>query len=197
MSFDFPILNYIQENFKSDFMDDLMTFFTRLGNAGLIWIILILILVIIPKTRRLGWTVALAVAMEALCNAAVKPVFARVRPCYINENVRMLIPRPADYSFPSGHSGASFAAASALFYRRRKDKNKLWLPSFILAALIAFSRLYLYVHYPTDVMAGVLLGILFGKLSDVLVRGMEVKVREKEPVRDAHADTESTVQDRK
>ena len=66
-------------------MDDLMTFFTRLGNAGLIWIILILILVIIPKTRRLGWTVALAVAMEALCNAAVKPVFARVRPCYINE----------------------------------------------------------------------------------------------------------------
>ena len=64
----------------------------------------------------------------------------------------------ADDSFPSGHTGASFSAVSALYAGR----SKLWIPSLILAVLIAFSRLYLYVHYPTDILAGAAIGIMAG-----------------------------------
>jgi undecaprenyl-diphosphatase len=87
-----------------------------------------------------------------------KPLIGRVRPCDVNTAVQLLIARPADFSFPSGHSASSFAAVFALYFRGAR----LWKPALALAVLIAFSRLYLYVHYPSDVLAGILIGAAIG-----------------------------------
>ena len=89
----------------------------------------------------------------------LKPLFARVRPCDVNQAVQLLIANPGGYSFPSGHTSASFAAASVLCFR---EKRKVAVPALLLAALIGFSRMYLYVHYPTDIAGGILLGTLMG-----------------------------------
>ena len=113
------------------------------------------------------------------CNLVLKPLVARVRPCDINTAVQLLIARPDDFSFPSGHTGASFAAVSALC----ASGNRLWIPSLILAVLIAFSRLYLYVHYLTDILAGAVIGIMAGwigtKLADAAGRGAAARLRRK------------------
>jgi undecaprenyl-diphosphatase len=95
-----------------------------------------------------------------VCNIVLKPLVARIRPFDVNTAVQLLIARPTDYSFPSGHTTAAFAATSALYFSRRR----LWIPALALAALIAFSRLYLYVHYPTDILAGIVVGIGVGYL---------------------------------
>lgn len=94
----------------------------------------------------------------------------RIRPCDINDAVRLLIPYPSDYSFPSGHTAVSFAAASALYFAGEKY---LWKAALVLAAFIAFSRMYLYVHYPTDILGGALLGILCGYLGCRIVQKTE------------------------
>jgi len=94
-----------------------------------------------------------------LCNGILKPLIARARPCDINTAIQLMIPRPDDFSFPSGHTAASFAAAFSLYIAGVK---KLSIPAFILASFIAFSRMHLYVHFPTDIVAGIVIGILCG-----------------------------------
>lgn len=166
-SVDFSILNFIQAHLRSGFGDAVMPVITALGNSGMIWIVLALVLLIIPKTRKVGFSVAAALVLEVICcNLILKPFVARVRPCDVNQAVQLLVPRPTDYSFPSGHTGASFAATAALF----GQKNRLWIPSLILSLLIGFSRLYLYVHYPSDVLAGAFLGTMLGLLASALVQ---------------------------
>ena len=113
-----------------------------------------------------------ALALEVLCcNLILKPFVSRIRPCDINTAVQLLVPRPDDFSFPSGHTGVSFAAVSVLYFSR----NRLRFPALTLAVLIGFSRLYLYVHYPTDVLAGAVLGVLLGWVGCTLVRLVEKK----------------------
>lgn len=166
MSIEFTILDWLQ-TIHCGAMDRIMIFITTLGNAGAVWIALAAVLLIIPKTRPVGFAVALALILDLLtCNMMVKPLVARTRPYDINEAVQLLIAKPHDYSFPSGHSAASFAAASALFF----SGTKLWIPACILGALIAFSRLYLYVHFPTDVLGGIVLGIAVGALAVYIVK---------------------------
>ena len=87
----------------------------------------------------------------------------RIRPCDVNQTVQLLIARPADYSFPSGHTAASFAAVAALYFAGAKKWWKITLP---LAILMAFSRMYLYVHYPTDVLGGMIVGCVAGYPGD-------------------------------
>lgn len=172
---DFFILDFIQSHLRCGFLDMAMPLITKLGDAGILWILSALLLLLFPKTRRTGAVMAASLALEALfCNLLLKPLVARIRPYDINTTVQLLIARPMDFSFPSGHAGASFAAASALFY----SKDRLWIPAVILASLIGFSRLYLYVHYPTDVLAGIVIGILFGWLGSMLVRAIEGRWRE-------------------
>ncbi len=159
LSFEFAILDWIQTNLRNPVMDLLMPVITSLGNSGLIWILLDVILLFMPKHRKAGIAVLAGLAAEVICcNLVLKPLVARVRPCDINTAVQLLVARPDDFSFPSGHTGASFAAVSALFF----SGNRLWIPSLLLAALISFSRLYLYVHYPTDILAGIFLGVMAG-----------------------------------
>ena len=166
LSFEFTILDWIQANLRNPVMDALMPAVTALGSSGLIWIVLAGILILIPKYRKVGTAVMAGLVLEIVCcNLVLKPLVARIRPCDVNTAVRLLIAWPDDFSFPSGHTGASFAAVAALYASR----SKLWIPSLILAVLIAFSRLYLYVHYPSDVLAGVVIGIMAGWIGSKLV----------------------------
>ena len=158
--FDLPILGWIAQNLRCPALDTIFPVITHLGDAGAIWILLSAALLCIPKYRKVGLSMAMALLMGLLvCNLTLKPLVARMRPfdyqlLHFGKEIQLLIPAPTDFSFPSGHTNASFAAATALLLRNRK----LGIPATVLAALIAFSRLYLYVHYPTDVLASIVLG---------------------------------------
>lgn len=159
------ILDFIQ-TLRNPILDKMMLFFTSLGNGGMIWLLLVVILICIPKTRKIGVMVMLALVLNVLLCSSLKHLFGRIRPCDVNTSIQLLIPRPTDYSFPSGHTSISFSAFTALYFAKEK---KLWPLSLIIAILIAFSRMYLYVHYPTDILGGIVLGILCGYLGYTLV----------------------------
>lgn len=149
-------------------LDAVMLFFTRLGNAGLLWAALTVVLLACRRTRRAGLALGLALMLDALlCNVLLKPLVARPRPCDVLTGVQLLIPRPEDFSFPSGHTAASFAAITALWQAGAKRLAAAALP---VGVLIAFSRLYLCVHYPTDILGGALLGAACGWLGAQLAR---------------------------
>lgn len=172
MNMEFQILDWIQ-SIRTPLGDVVMPWISALGNAGMIWIVLAAVLLLIPKTRKSGVILALALCVDVLmCNVILKNVFARIRPCDVNTTVQLLIARPVDFSFPSGHTAASFASAAALFFAGEK---KLWKPVLVLAVLIAFSRLYLYVHYPTDILGGIVVGVTAGYLG-YLLEGYLVKL---------------------
>ena len=153
------ILNLIQ-HLRTPFLDETMRFVTSLGNFSIAWVMLALVLILIPKTRKIGLVVMVAVVLDSvLCNVILKNIFVRPRPCDVNTAINLLIPRPSGYSFPSGHTSASFAAVAALYF---SGERKIWKAALALAILIAFSRMYLYVHYPTDVLGGIVCGILCG-----------------------------------
>lgn len=170
---DFAILDWIQENLRCGILDSVMKAITSLGDGGKIWVICTVVLLLIPRTRKAGLAMALALALNVLfCNVLLKPLVARPRPCDVNPAVQLLIERPLDYSFPSGHTASSFAAAFALYF----SGKKLWIPVTILAGLIGFSRLYLYVHYPSDVLAGALIGVMLGWLGAALAKGAALRL---------------------
>lgn len=153
---DFKILNWIQEALHNNLFDSFFPFLTKLGDGGMIWIVTGIILLCFKKYRKIGVFLLLGLAFGFLIGeCTMKPLIGRVRPFIENENINLLISPPSGYSFPSGHSWSSFTAGTFLLLN-----NKKWgLPAFGLAVLIAFSRLYLYVHFPSDVIAGALFGI--------------------------------------
>lgn len=178
-SFDLPILEWIQENVANGFLDFLMPIITIFGDAGIFWIACAAVMLIFPKTRKTGLAMGVALVMGLLvCNICLKPMVARMRPLvYEVENLgnsaadllhsgQLLVGKPSDFSFPSGHTIASFEAAGVLML----NNKKLGIPALVLAILIAFSRMYLFVHYPTDVLASVVLGTLFAILANYLVK---------------------------
>ena len=155
-SLDFYILDLIQ-NLRCPFLDFLIPRVTALGNGGMIWILTSLIMCINKKYRKTGITVLAALlAGFIICNIIIKPLAARPRPCWIDTSVPILINVPSDYSFPSGHTLSSFIAAFVLLF----SGNRFGYAAVVLAALIAFSRLYLYVHFPSDVLGGIYLAAL-------------------------------------
>lgn len=166
------ILDFIQ-TLRNPILDKMMLLFTSLGNGGIIWLLLVVILICIPKTRKTGVMVMLALVLDVLlCSGLLKHLFARIRPCDVNTSIQLLIPRPTDYSFPSGHTSVSFSVVAALYLAKEK---KLFIPSLLIAIMISFSRMYLYVHYPTDILGGIVLGILCGYLGYIAVDKFIVK----------------------
>ncbi|SHJ47541.1 phosphatase PAP2 family protein [Hespellia stercorisuis] len=156
MELDGNILLWIQDYIRHDFMDGFWKAITALGNAGILWIALTILLLCIPRTRQIGVACALSLIIEALLvNVVLKNLVARVRPYEVIEGLQILIAKPHDWSFPSGHSAASFATAMVCL---KMAPKKYGVPVVILASMIAFSRLYVGVHYPTDVVAGILIG---------------------------------------
>lgn len=152
-------------------LDTLMCAITRLGDAGIFWILLCIVLLIVPKTRKSGIILMAALLVDlVVCNGILKPLVHRIRPFDVKTGIELLVKRPTDYSFPSGHTAASFASVMALYLAGEK---KIWIPALILAVLIAFSRLYLYVHYPTDVLGGMVVGLAAGALGYWLVKKVE------------------------
>lgn len=163
-------LDFLQ-TIHTPLLDKILAFITSLGNAGIIWIVLAVFLLILPKTRKTGIIVAAALLMDLiLCNLILKNLVARVRPYDVNTAIAILIKKPLDFSFPSGHTAASFAAMTALFLAKMK---KTWIAALVLAVLIAFSRLYFYVHYPTDVLGGAVVGILSGIIGYTIVEKID------------------------
>ena len=160
VSFDLPILDWIQAHLQSGFMDVAMPLITLLSEAGIFWMILATILLLFPRQRRTGLGMWLALAMGlVICNMILKPLVGRMRPydfqeLYNGVTIKLLIDGLSDNSFPSGHTIAAFEACIALLC----GNKKLGVPAVIMALLVAFSRLYLYVHYPTDVIASIVLG---------------------------------------
>lgn len=143
-----------------------------LGEGGIIWILIGVTLLFWKQTRRTGAVVLLSMLLCLIfCNGILKNVIARPRPCWRKPELAMLIGIPGDYSFPSGHSASSFAAAVCLCFKSRQGG----LAALLLAAIIAASRMYFYVHYPTDILAGILLGILMAFLAEWMMRVLEKK----------------------
>lgn len=164
-TWELPVLFWIRENIACPFLDTLMPAVSWVNNHGEIWIVLAVVLCAIPKTRRVGLTVGLALLMGYLVgNVCLKNLVERIRPYEVAE-VPILVERLKDFSFPSGHTLSSFGAATALWLSYRR-----WgYGALGLASVIAFSRLYLFVHYPTDVLAGMVLGVTVAVLAHWLM----------------------------
>ncbi|MCH3917138.1 MAG: phosphatase PAP2 family protein [Spirochaetia bacterium] len=170
---EFDFLDGIQTYLRSSFMDWLMPLLSLAGKGGAIWIICAVILLFLPDYRKQGYVLLLALLFSvAFCTLLLKPLVGRIRPCNVHWAVQLLIPRPTDFSFPSGHTSASFAAATALYLSGRKNL-RLWIPAYVLAALISFSRMYLYVHYPSDIIGGIMVGLLAGNIADAIIVSFE------------------------
>lgn len=158
-SIDFAVLEFIHEHLSCGFMDVLMKIFTYAGNGGAVWIVLTLILLFTKKYRRLGIALAIGlVSCLVLGNLFMKNLIARDRPFIARPEILLAISPPSGYSFPSGHSFSSFVSASILA-RYSKKAAAAAVPA---AVLIAFSRLYFSVHFPTDVLCGTIFGIITG-----------------------------------
>lgn len=165
-SVDLQILDFIRENLWCGFLDAVMPVITFLGNAGWFWIAMAVVMLFFKRTRKTALMMGAALVFGLLlCNLILKPVVARIRPYELVDGINLLIGKQSDFSFPSGHTAASFEAATVLMIR---DK-RFGVPALILAALIAFSRMYLYVHYPTDILGGIVVGVLCGVLGYLLV----------------------------
>lgn len=162
MNFDWTILHWIQNTLVCPAMDFLMLKITLLGNGGAVWILAAGVLLATKKYRKYSAFLLVGLAFGVLIgNLTLKPLIARPRPCWLDESVTLLIKNPTDYSFPSGHTLSSVIGATVL----TKANRKFGLAAIPLAALIAFSRLYLNVHFPTDILAAAVLGVGIGLVS--------------------------------
>ena len=178
MGFEIQFLDWIQNCVRTPFGDTVMPILSSFSNNGEIWIALGVILLFFKKTRKIGIIVLLALLIDwVACNKIIKPLFARPRPYVVNPAAKVLVERPKSFSFPSGHTAVSFSGAMALVFG--KAKKWLWIPGVVFASVIAFSRLYVYVHYPTDILAGIALGTLLGFAASRIVNAAEKLIQKR------------------
>ncbi|MDY4168414.1 MAG: phosphatase PAP2 family protein [[Ruminococcus] gnavus] len=173
LQWDGQALLFIQEHIRQVWMDGFWKTITHLGDAGWLWIIFGIVLLIPKKTRKAGIAALAALAIGALItNVALKNIIARIRPYEVVEGLKLLIEPQSDFSFPSGHTCASIGAALAMYpFLERK-----WgIPLVILAVLISLSRLYVGVHYPTDVLGGAVVGAFAAWGAVRIVKRREIK----------------------
>ena len=164
---DFSILYFIREHLQLPFLDSVSVFLSEAFDGGLLWLILCAVLLVFRKTRGVGIMMLCAMGFALVIGEwGMKNLFCRLRPCVVDPSVSLAVDVPKSYSFPSGHTGSSFAAAFALFLCSKK-----WgIPALVLAGIIGLSRMYLFVHFPTDVLAGAVLGILCALFACYLFR---------------------------
>lgn len=161
------ILLWIQNNMRIPLLDVVMPYVSLINNAGILTIATVCVLLLLKKYRNVGIAAMTSLIAEfLLVNVLIKPLVCRTRPFYVNEALQYLGTLPTDYSFPSGHTGSAFAVATVMLLCMPK---KCGIPAIFLAALIAFSRLYNGVHYPTDVLGALCIGVLTGVCAAKLV----------------------------
>jgi len=179
--FEAGFLTWIQENLRMPVLNEIMVGITTLGNGGVFWIVVALALLAFKKTRKAGIQCAAAMLLTLLVvNVTLKPSIARTRPYDLIEGLNILISRPHDFSFPSGHTANSFSCAWVML---RRLPRKFGVPALVLAILIAFSRLYVGVHFPTDVLGGAAVAIIlaeivmfaFGKIEKAVMKRKAAK----------------------
>ena len=168
------VLDWIQVHLRCGFLDAVLPWISGTADHGEVWILLAAVLLLLRRQRRYGAAVACGLVLDLVaCNLVLKPLIGRVRPFAVNPDVVLLIAPPGDASFPSGHTAASFAAVFAL----KTAGSPLWKPALALAVVIALSRLYLYVHWPSDVLGGALLGAAVGWAGAKLAEAARSRLR--------------------
>ena len=165
------VLDWMQRCFRCEFLDWLMPLVSVLSDHGEVWILCSALLLLWRRQRKYGVAAACALTLDLFaCNLVLKPLVGRVRPFAFRPELSLLVSPPGDASFPSGHTAAAFAVVFAL----KTAGSPLWRPALALAAATAFSRLYLYVHWPSDILGGILLGAAVGwagaGLAEVMLR---------------------------
>ena len=166
MDWDAGVLMWIRDNLSCGFLDAVMPVISKICTADIIWFIAALLMIRDRRTRKAGTVLLLALVISILiANIILKPAVGRIRP-YDALDVPIIVSPSSEYSFPSGHTGSSAAASAAML---RELPLKIGIPAVILASLIAFSRMYLGVHYPTDIIGGALSGVLISYVSNWIV----------------------------
>lgn len=179
-SVDFDILWFIQNHVRNSFFDTVVPLYTTLGEWAICWIVIGLAMLPFKKYRKCGFWVLISLLVGLLiCNIALKNLVARDRPCYLVdkelwENTIKLVGDPSEYSFPSGHSVSSMSAALTILFHHKK----LGIAALVFAVLMGLSRLYVFVHFPTDVWGGFLIGAAIA----IAVRGIELLADKKRAV---------------
>ena len=169
MSGEADVLFWIQDHLSCGFMDFLMPAVSLLCTADIIWFLFALILIRKKETRRIGMILLIALLISIMiCNLLLKPMVGRIRP-YEVYDVSLLVPASTEYSFPSGHTtGVTVVTTVVCMYFRK------WMwPMILFALTVMFSRMYLFMHYPTDILGGVAVGIVSVMLSYAIVKGLE------------------------
>ena len=175
MEWEFSIL-YALQDIHNPTLDKVMLFITSLGDKGLFWIAIGVICLCMKKHRKMGLQLLLSMlATLIIGNLILKNIFARPRPCDIDTAVTLLLDRPHGHSFPSGHSINSMSGAVALFL----NNKKIGIPAIIIATLIGFSRMYLFVHFPTDVIVGFIVAVIVAIGVDWGFRQAQIKLANK------------------
>lgn len=157
-----PVLLWIQEHMRNDFLTPVLTFLTHLGDHGYFWIALTILFLLLKKTKKVGGLMTCSLLLNTLVNnVLLKNLVARTRPYEVVDGLHRIIEAQSDYSFPSGHTGSAFAVAVVVFLM---CPRKIGVPVLVFAFVIAFSRLYVGVHFPTDVLGGALIGAVIAYL---------------------------------
>ena len=170
-NWDETILRQIADNLRQPVLDIFMIFYTNLGNSGLIFIAAAIVMLLFRRTRRAGAAAGVAMVLGLLItNLTIKPLVARLRPWIVMEGFQTLVTSSDMNSFPSGHTCAAFAFAAAVCAVLPQKWAKA--AALIAAALMGFSRLYVGVHFPTDVLAGAAIGAICGAAGAWIVRAV-------------------------
>lgn len=160
-------LPWVFSNIANPVLDWFMVFFTTLGEGGVLWIALTIVMLITKKYRKVGIISAISLAVCFLPgNYIIKPLVARIRPCNFYEGLRMIIEAPHDFSFPSMHAASSFSVAVVL--ARNEKKFGVW--AIVAAVIISLSRVYLNVHFTTDIICGAVYGSAIALLVDFVIK---------------------------
>lgn len=175
-SFDFFILDFIQQNMRCEILDAVFTVITHLGTGGVLWLTAAVCMLFTKKYRRCGIAVLVCIVLGLLFgNLILKNIVARQRPCWLKPIPDMVVSMPKDYSFPSGHTLSSFIAAIVIL----RHSRRFGIPALVAALLIALSRLYVYVHFPTDLLGAMILAVPLAIFGDILTQRVVRSVLEK------------------